>query len=88
VVQFLFKLTYGKPVGYYAQHIKNLAIFGAFPQTEAINRLLGICNTIRVDNLVLLVSPRNNWKFDFLDNPLAGWIRVRVDATELPPPVR
>ena len=63
--QFLFKLTHGKPVGYY------LAIFGAFSQTEMVNCILGIC-AAGVENLVLLVSPRDAWKFDLFDKPLAG----------------
>ena len=69
--QFFFKLPHGKPVGYYAHHIKNLAIYGTFSQTEMINRILGIC-AAGLENLVLLVSPRDTWKFDLLDNPLAG----------------
>ena len=66
--QFLVKLTNGKPVEYYAQHIKNLAIFGVFSQNEVINRILGICGA-GVENLVLLVSARG---LDFFENIQAG----------------
>jgi hypothetical protein len=37
---FLAKLANGKPVEYYAQHIKNLAILGPFDQNEKIDRIL------------------------------------------------
>ena len=65
--QFLAKLTNGKPVEYYAQHIKNLAIFGAFSQHEVINRILTICTG--VENLLLLGTDEG---FDLLENPQAG----------------
>jgi hypothetical protein len=65
--QFLSKLTNGKPVEYYAQHIKNLAIFGTFSQNEAINRILAICAD--VENLVLQTTAEG---FDLLENPHAG----------------
>jgi hypothetical protein len=65
--QFLAKLTNGKPVEYYAQHIKNLAIFGAFSQHEVINRILTICTG--VENLLLLGTDEG---FDLLENPHAG----------------
>ncbi|KAF8813435.1 hypothetical protein BYT27DRAFT_7220387 [Phlegmacium glaucopus] len=48
---FLAKLANGKPVEYYTQHIKNLAIFGGFFQNEEIDRILAICTG--VENLVL-----------------------------------
>lgn len=63
----LAKLTNGKPVEYYAQNIKNLAILGFF-QTEAINRILAICTG--VENLVLSASARGF--VDFFENPRAG----------------
>ena len=44
-------LTNGKPVKYYAQHIKNLAIFGTFSQHKEINCILAICTGVK--NLVL-----------------------------------
>ncbi|KAJ6624081.1 hypothetical protein B0H10DRAFT_2008415 [Mycena sp. CBHHK59/15] len=64
---FLAKLTNGKPVEYYAKHIKNLAILGAFFSNEDINRILAICSG--VENLVLLAPA---WGLDFFENPQAG----------------
>ncbi|KIL66965.1 hypothetical protein M378DRAFT_159896 [Amanita muscaria Koide BX008] len=63
----LAKLTNGKPVEYYAQNIKNLAILGFF-QIEAINRILAICTG--VENLVLSASARGF--VDFFENSQAG----------------
>ncbi|KAM6500031.1 hypothetical protein JOM56_003045 [Amanita muscaria] len=63
----LAKLANGKPVEYYAQNIKNLAILGFF-QIEAINRILAICTG--VENLVLSASARGF--VDFFENPQAG----------------
>ena len=65
--RFLVKLTNGKPVEYYAQHIKNLAILGDFFDEEGINRILAICTG--VENLVVLAPARG---FDFFENPQAG----------------
>jgi len=70
--QFLVKVsTGGKPVGYYSQHIRNLAFFGAFSQndSEVINRILDICGTGAIENLVLLVSVQG---LDFFENPQSG----------------
>jgi len=67
--QFLAKLTNGKPVEYYAQHIKNIAIHGAFFENEVtnINRVLAICTG--VENLALSIPAIG---FDFFENPQAG----------------
>lgn len=72
--EFLAKLTnFNKPVGYSAQHIKNLAFFGAFSQTDMINRVLGICCAGgSIENLVLLIT-YESVRFNLLDNPLVGW---------------
>ena len=63
---FLAKLTNGKPVDYYAQHLKNLAILGGFFQTETVNRILAICTG--VENLVVLAPCDTN----LFKNPRAG----------------
>ena len=63
---FLAKLTNGKPVQYHVQHIKNLAILGAFFDNKEINHILAIC--AGVENLVLLAPT----SFNFFENPLAG----------------
>jgi hypothetical protein len=65
--RFLVKLTNDKPVEYYAQHIKNLAILGSFFEEEGINRILAICTG--VENLVVLAPATG---FDFFENPQAG----------------
>ncbi|KIJ94359.1 hypothetical protein K443DRAFT_362825 [Laccaria amethystina LaAM-08-1] len=65
--RFLVKLANGKPVEYYAQHIKNLAILGGFFEKEVINRILGTCTG--VENLVVLAPARG---VDFFENPQAG----------------
>ena len=65
--RFLVKLTNGKPVEYYAQHIKNLAILGGFPDEEGINRILAIC--AGVENLLILGQDIG---FNFFENPQAG----------------
>ena len=65
--RFLAKLTNGKPVAYYAQHIKNLAIPGVFSQHEMINRILNICTG--VENLLLLGTDEG---FNLLENPHAS----------------
>jgi hypothetical protein len=65
--RFLAKLTNGKSVEYYDQHVKNLAIFGPFSNCEDINRILAICSG--VENLILL-GPA--WDFDLFKNPRAG----------------
>ena len=63
---FLAKLTNGKPVDYYAQHLKNISILGGFCQTETVNRKLAICG---VENLVLSTP----YDIDFFKkNPWAG----------------
>lgn len=49
---FLAKVNNDKPPEYYAQHIKNLAIFGVFCESKGIDRILAICTG--VENLVLL----------------------------------
>lgn len=49
---FLTKLTNGKPIEYYAHHIKNLAILGGYFENGEINRVLTFCTG--VENLVLL----------------------------------
>ncbi|KAF8626703.1 hypothetical protein AX15_004727 [Amanita polypyramis BW_CC] len=61
--QFFAKLINGKPVGYYAQHVKNLAITGPFSQVEMIDRILAICNG--VENLLL---PASVYGLNFLEN--------------------
>ena len=63
--RFLAKITNGKPVEYYRQHIKNLAIFGTFSQNELINHILAICTG--VETLVLLAPARGG--FDFFEHP-------------------
>jgi hypothetical protein len=63
---FLAKLTNGKPIDYYAQHIKNLAILGGFSKIETVNRVLAICTG--VENLVLLAPCH----VDLFKNPSAG----------------
>ena len=63
---FLAKLTNGKPVDYYAQHLKNLAILGGFFQTETVNSILAICTG--VENLVVLAPCDTN----LFKNPRAG----------------
>lgn len=63
---FLAKLTNGKPVEYYAQHLKNLAILGGFSQTETVNRILAICTG--VENLVVLAP----YDINLFKNPQAG----------------
>ncbi|KAF8961356.1 hypothetical protein BDZ97DRAFT_1207800 [Flammula alnicola] len=65
--RFLAQLTKGKPVEYYAQHIKNLAILGGFVQNKEIDRILAICTG--VENLVVLAPA---WGLDFFENPQAG----------------
>ena len=65
--RFLVKLTNGKPVEYYAQHIKNLAILGYSFEKEGINRILAICTG--VENLVVLAPTRCS---NFFKNPHVG----------------
>ena len=63
---FLAKLSNGKPVDYFAQHIKNLAIRNPFSQTETVNGILAICTG--VENLVLSAP----YGINFFQNPRAG----------------
>lgn len=63
---FLAKLTNGKLAQYYAQHVKNLAIIGAFFDNKEINDIMAIC--AGVQNLVLLAPTSLN----FLEDPQAG----------------
>lgn len=68
--QFLARLTSGKPVEYYAQHIKNLAIRDYIPQNEEIiNRILAICSGIENLQVELLTSASG---LDFFENPQAS----------------
>lgn len=60
---FLAKLTNGKPVEYYAQHIKNLSILDHFWR-KGTNDILAICTG--VENLVLWAD------VDFFGNPHSG----------------
>jgi len=62
----LTKLT-NRPVEYYAQHIKNLGLFGLFSQNEVIDRILAICTG--VENLIVLAP---SWGLKFFENPQAG----------------
>jgi len=66
---FLAKLTNGKPVEYYAQHIKNLSILARF-QNKEINNILAICTG--VENLALWADP------DFFGNPHSGRNLLRL----------
>jgi len=61
---FLAKLTNGRPVEYYAQHIKNLSIVAPF-HNKGINNILAICTG--VENLVLWAPDH-----DFFGNPHSG----------------
>ena len=69
LVRFLVKLTNGKPVQYYAQHVKNLAIFGLFSQNKVINRILGTYMRRRRRKPFTVGLRRC---FDFFENPQAG----------------
>lgn len=60
-------LANGRPVEYYAHHIKNLAIIGGSLEHAEIDRLLAICTGL--ENLVLLRSARG---VGFFENPQAG----------------
>lgn len=60
---FLAKLTNGKPVEYYARHVKNLYIDNSF-QDKGVNDILAICTG--VENLVLWGDA------DFFGNPQIG----------------
>ncbi|KAF8624564.1 hypothetical protein AX15_005811 [Amanita polypyramis BW_CC] len=64
--RFLAKLNNGKPVEYYAQSVKNMAIIGPFFQTEVINRIIATCTG--VENLALLAPACNS---DFFEIPQA-----------------
>lgn len=63
---FLAKLTNGKPAEYYAQHVKNLAIFSRFHRNKEINPILAICTG--VESLLLLGQDDLN----FFENPQVG----------------
>ena len=63
---FLARLTNGKPVQYYIQHTKNLAVLGYFFDNKEINHMLAIC--AGVENLVLLAPT----SFELFENSLAG----------------
>jgi hypothetical protein len=67
VKDLLAKLTNGKPAEYYAQHVKNLGVFGPFFENEIIDRILAICTG--VENLVLTTPFRG---LNFFENPQAG----------------
>ncbi len=72
VKSFLFKLTNGKnPAEYYARHVKNLAFFGAFLESE-IDIILSICTG--VENFALRTRPDLpvSTHLSFLENPEAG----------------
>lgn len=64
--RFLAKLTNGKPVEYYARHIKNLALFGGTlaRKNRSIDHILAICTG--VENLILFSG------CDFFKNPQVG----------------
>lgn len=71
---FLAKLNNGKPPEYYAQHIKNLAIFSVFFESKGIDRILAICTG--VENLVLLgLGP--SLDFNFFEHPRAAGRSLR-----------
>jgi len=61
---FLAKLTNGRPVEYYAQHIKNLSIVAPV-QNKGIHNILAICTG--VENLALWAPGLN-----FFGNPHSG----------------
>ncbi|KJA20418.1 hypothetical protein HYPSUDRAFT_203734 [Hypholoma sublateritium FD-334 SS-4] len=71
---FLAKLTSGKmPLEYYAQHVKNLGIFGGHYEEGEIDRVLAICTG--VENLVInkmVILNKSVKSLAFFDNPQAG----------------
>ena len=77
---FLSKLTSGKmPAEYYAQHVKNLAIFGGHYEEGEIDRVLAICSG--VENLVInkmVILNQSVKSLAFFDNPQAGAVLKRL----------